>query len=358
VGMIGMTGERTSISGAEFDVHHESVRMGMFVDVSGILCVVCGLQHQPVGRGERRYIRYVGKIRPVNLLLQPIPPQTQITLASDDAIREGLCISSGADKVTLGKLMGSDIDVCLDPGYLTKHMAIVGKTGGGKSYTATVALEQMILHKNMTIIIIDRHGEFGALKDVPELSEFVVLQDSNSYAVPTIDDVYHEGKCTVISVNNISGDMMKEWVVQQIAHILFENRKVGNIGSFLLVLDEAHTWIPQRGGAICKDVLNSIVAEGRKFGIGVMMLTQRPAKLDKNAFSQCDSDVVLQLVNVNDLKAVGTSVEGVGKDELGQIQRLGVGEALVTGMGLRCPIFVKVNEKMSKDVNVGIVHGE
>ena len=59
-----------------------------------------------------------------------------------------------------------------------------------------------------------------------------------------------------------------------------------------------------------------MLAEGRKFGIGVGLISQRPGKLDADVLSQCLTQCIMRIVNEVDQKSVATAVEGVGRDLL------------------------------------------
>jgi hypothetical protein len=102
------------------------------------------------------------------------------------------------------------------------------------------------------------------------------------------------------------------------------------------------------GNAVSGAIIRTVASEGRKFGMGLVIVSQRPAKIDKNVLSQCNTQVVLKVTNPNDLKAIVQSVEGISAALADEIQRLAVGEALVAGGGLTQPVFVSVRPRLTR----------
>jgi len=131
--------------------------------------------------------------------------------------------------------------------------------------------------------------------------------------------------------------------------MLWEARKRNEVPAHILVVEEAHNFCPERnvGNAVSGPVIRTIASEGRKFGLGLVIVSQRPAKIDKNVLSQCNTQVVLKVTNPNDLKAIVASVEGISAEVADEVQRLAVGEALVAGGGLTQPVFVAVRPRQT-----------
>ena len=130
---------------------------------------------------------------------------------------------------------------------------------------------------------------------------------------------------------------------------IFELRKRKKIPPLILVAEEAHNFCPQRGKVESSDTFKTVASEGRKFGMGLAIITQRPAKVDKNVLSQCNTQIILKMTNPNDLRAVESSVEGITKGMKEEIQRLPVGEAILSGGGLSEPLLVQVRPRETQD---------
>ncbi len=162
-----------------------------------------------------------------------------------------------------------------------------------------------------------------------------------------IDEIVVKGKLTTINLRGIPPDI-QELVVQRLSMALFELRKRGKIPPLMLVVEEAHNYAPQQGRSSATKILRTIASEGRKFGLGLCIISQRPAKVDKNILSQCNTQIILKVTNPNDLKAIGNSVEGLTKGSLEEIQRLPVGVALVTGGNISMPLFVEIRPRETR----------
>jgi DNA helicase HerA-like ATPase len=116
----------------------------------------------------------------------------------------------------------------------------------------------------------------------------------------------------------------------------------------LMVVEEAHNYCPQTGISDSSKIMRTIASEGRKFGLGMIIVTQRAAKVDKNVLSQCNTQIVLKITNPNDLKAVVSSMEGLTPGMEDDIQQLPVGVAIVTGGGVTVPLFVRIRPRETR----------
>ncbi|MFW6038752.1 MAG: ATP-binding protein [Candidatus Saliniplasma sp.] len=163
-----------------------------------------------------------------------------------------------------------------------------------------------------------------------------------------MDDIVQEGKTSIINLKGTPPDL-QNFVVNKLSTALFELRKRNKIPPLMLFAEEAHNFCPQRGKTESSEIFHTIASEGRKFGLGLAIITQRPAKVDKNVLSQCNTQVILKVTNPNDLKAIESSIEGVTKQMKEEIQRLPIGEAIVTGGGLSEPLFVGIRPRETQD---------
>jgi len=110
----------------------------------------------------------------------------------------------------------------------------------------------------------------------------------------------------------------------------------------LMVIEEAHNFIPQSGRS--SQALKQIGAEGRKFGVGLGLISQRPGRLDSDVLSQCNTQIILRIVNPYDQQQILRSSESLSDDLLNDLPSLNVGEAVVVGPSLPIPALVKIAE--------------
>jgi len=377
----------------------------------------------------------------------PFRPGAHVYLAEEPLIADVLGLKHHANSgAYVGLLRNHNLKVELDINQLVqRHVSVLAKTGGGKSYLLGVLIEELLRHK-VTCVIIDPHGEYGSLRipaeknggaarfgvesqgfarqiqeyspdvslnpsakpltfslrstDARDLLVFMGLTNIKTYLAPlkqiienvattnpdfsvqdlvraasvgegAVAETLHErleyveqtkllgpkgtslaelvkiGEATLINLRGVAPDV-QELVVARIATTLFENRKKNKIPPLFLVLEEAHNFAPQQGSATCSRILKNIASEGRKFGLGLCAVTQRAARIDKTVLSQCNTQLILQVTNPLDLKAIAQSIEGLTPGMTDMIQSLPVGVALVTGGGYHTPLFCEVRPRATR----------
>ncbi len=110
----------------------------------------------------------------------------------------------------------------------------------------------------------------------------------------------------------------------------------------LVVVDEAHRFLPADGGGMAGPIFAKVAKEGRKYGVGLMIITQRPSDVDAGVLSQCGTMIALRVTNPADRSAVNGAVP----DDLGGlsalIPSLRTGEALVLGEAMYVPSRVRI----------------
>ncbi len=377
----------------------------------------------------------------------PFKAGDTIFRAKDELIKNVIGLKEGTPTgAYLGLLFGHNIRVEVDINSMVqKHVCILAKTGGGKSFLCGDLIEELMKHE-VTVLVIDPHGEYGAMRDTgskpkgardfkieprgfaDQILEFATDTTANPKAKPLkftlgnieardllaltqikngktfltslrkaidsvksvkkdyglrdiiaileseedsnnnsliaeleyldevkifapqgtkIDELVVKGKMTIINLRGTPPDIA-ELIVNRIASALFELRKLGKVPPMMLVCEEAHNWCPQQGLSASSKILRTIAAEGRKFGLGLTIISQRAAKIDKNVLSQCNTQMILKVTNPNDLKAITNSLEGIAEGMDDEIQRLPIGVALIVGGNIQNPLFIEVRPRESR----------
>jgi len=201
---------------------------------------------------------------------------------------------------------------------------------------------------NMLISRIDEETtklKWKVLSGLEDLKKSGVFDGiSTSY-----NELVKEGRCSII---NLKGTLpsVQELVVERLTRELFHLRTIGKIPELFYLVEEAHNFCPERGfgDAMSSSILRTIAGEGRKFNFHLCVVSQRPARIDKNVLSQCTTQIILKVTNPNDLKAIKHSIEGftVGMDE--EIQQLNIGHALIVSEALKQPITVDIRTRETK----------
>ncbi len=117
-----------------------------------------------------------------------------------------------------------------------------------------------------------------------------------------------------------------------------------------LVLEEAHNFVP--AGADEGKAgwwLKRIASEGRKFGIFLVLVTQRPYRVHQDTLSQCGSQIIMRLTNPEDQNAVRKASESISESLLGDLPGLNVGEAVILGNLVRVPVMVRIRQRESDE---------
>ena len=116
----------------------------------------------------------------------------------------------------------------------------------------------------------------------------------------------------------------------------------------VLVLEEAQNYIHEsrrtEDDSISKQVFERIAREGRKYGLSLVVASQRPSELSKTVLSQCNSFIVHRLQNLEDLRYFREIVPGIYGQLLDQLPALAPRTALVLGECVQAPALVEMRE--------------
>ena len=393
-------------------------------------------------------------------------PGAKVYLASDRLLQQVL---NRKPPRTVGTaLIGSlllrstaAVPIALDVKELVStHMAILAGTGSGKSYTAGVLVEELMLpHNRAAVLIFDPHGEYGTLETMrghpafsgedgyqpkvkilrpdeirirmssleysdivtllPEMSDrqqsilskaFAVLRKhkkSQNYRWDAQDliasvyeadrqtdeagnekvgssaaalewklerlerspyfdpmqhlapkDLFEPGQVTVLQMNEISQEEQQvicAALLRQASQARMNSQKdlIGPEDEnylpypVFILLEEAHRFAPAHEPSRCKAILRTILSEGRKFGMGVGLITQRPGKLDSDVLSQCMSQFIMRIVNPVDQESLKYGVEAAGRDLLKELPSLTKGQVIVSGACVNTPVLCQVRKRLT-----------
>jgi len=111
----------------------------------------------------------------------------------------------------------------------------------------------------------------------------------------------------------------------------------------VIVLEEAQNYIAENKDSIAKTVFERIAREGRKYGISLVVSSQRPSELSKTVLSQCNSFVIHRLQNPEDQKYIKGLVSSASSDILDQLPVIPQQHAIITGDCVRTPILVRID---------------
>ncbi len=390
----------------------------------------------------------------------PIKPNSEVRLADNSVLSSLFKCEKG---VEIGKMIARpDITVSLDIMQLVlRHFAILSVTGGGKSNTVAVLVNDIVRRLNGTVVLIDPHGEYvgytfedgsergknvvpaGIRPERLEPWEFASLvgidrekaavqrmhmerifttvkkegkvgrefvervldiaedwinvastkgeaeyfdfsgvkrvatldrQDLNALArikeyvssfmrryedLLSQNDMLANIKPGYLNVVNLSG--FDEGQMRVVVAYLLRNLLIGRINylrgkkgwekvcpavrkPLLVIFEEGHIFAPKGMNNDVVMWMGRIAREGRKFGVGLGIVSQRPKRLNDDVLSQCNTKIILRITEPNDQRYVQHASEQISEDLLSDIASLGVGEAVIVGPAVKLPVAVKVRK--------------
>jgi len=382
-------------------------------------------------------------------------PGTDVRLASDSDLEEYLTEAvPGEGSAFIGDLIHrppeqTEIHLPINA-FASTHLSVLASTGSGKSYTASVLVEEMMQpDSRAAVLILDPHGEYGSLEEMededlsdkfrsddgyaPEvqtkrpddiqirISElslgdlFSIIDDPSDPQEQVLAEAWNQLQAEsddYISINNLQNKIEEvgeekdlessaralDWRIdkaldrdlfdhsnhlslsellepgqctvlqldtmdlrdqQMLVSVLFrkinqervaheKNRESELEFPVFGLLEEGHRFAPADGDARSLPVLSTILSEGRKFGVGIGMISQRPSKIDDDVLSQCKTQIIMQIQNPLDQDAVKKGVEDVGEDLLSELPGLTPGQAIIAGDSVNTPFLARIRGRYTE----------
>ena len=168
-----------------------------------------------------------------------------------------------------------------------------------------------------------------------------------------------EANITVIDLSGVPFDVLSI-TVSLISRILFEygyfykrirnakdsTEKINNDIPLLLVYEEAHKYVPNSELSkyrSSKKSIERIAKEGRKYGVTLLLASQRPAEISETIFSQCNTFIAMRLTNPNDQSYVKKLLPDMLGNIVDTMPSLKAGEALLIGESIVLPSIVQID---------------
>lgn len=150
---------------------------------------------------------------------------------------------------------------------------------------------------------------------------------------------------TIVDVSNLPFEVL-ESVTALLGRIVLEFvSHFSDRGKYpiVIVLEEAQNYIAENKDSVAKVVFERIAREGRKYGISLVVCSQRPSELSKTVLSQCNSFIIHRLQNPEDQKYVRGLISSANADILEQLPIIPQQHAIITGDCVRTPIQVRID---------------
>ncbi|MDC7995326.1 ATP-binding protein [Altibacter sp. HG106] len=165
--------------------------------------------------------------------------------------------------------------------------------------------------------------------------------------------INHDKPITILDLGGIPFDVM-DLAVGLISRLSYETmfwgRFLDGIGRqrpILMVYEEAHSYLPKGGSnqfvqGYSTSAVRRICKEGRKYGIGALIISQRPSDLDSSILSQCGTFITLRLSSSDDQSIIRSSIPDNSSGLADSLPSLRTGEAIVIGEAIKIPSRVLI----------------
>lgn len=230
---------------------------------------------------------------------------------------------------------------------LNQHVAVLGKTGSGKTFAAKSTIIEPLLEQQRRVGIVDPTSAWWGLRSSrdgkgPGFPILVLGGDHGDLPLPALGGAAVARLLVEQNVNLVADTSLltvgerNRWFIDFAGTLYRLNR-----APLHLVLDEAHNFAPQGGGQ-ARDIdtgkmlhaANTLASGGRSRGIRLVMITQRPQKLHKDALTSADTLIAMRVLAPQDRQAVEDWIKGCGdiaqgKEVLNSLASLQRGEGWV-----------------------------
>ena len=223
-------------------------------------------------------------------------------------------------------------------GMLEELVAVLGMRGSGKSNTAAVLMEEL-LRLELPIQVVDTRGEYFTLKEQFERVSIVGrglfckvdvgLHRENASQVA--EAAYVHGMPTVVDLSGIPRHERGELLGMYFGRI-WDLAAAHRIPTFVF-LEEGHNLVPQVGKTAVSDLFVDFACEGRMHGLSAVLVTQRPARVDKNVLSQAGISFLHKVDLPQDMRVYRDKLNLPMRRVNDMVRRLKAGEVLIAQEG-------------------------
>ncbi|AKG39240.1 hypothetical protein MA03_08405 [Infirmifilum uzonense] len=156
--------------------------------------------------------------------------------------------------------------------------------------------------------------------------------------------LFSEG-ATIIALGGLPSEIQTTTVatiLRALWRVASAHVQAGRVLPILVILEEAHIYAPKDREVPSKQIIEKIAKEGRKFGVGLGVVSQRPRELSPTLLAQCGTLIALRTSNPEDQRHIMSSVEDIVGELVQGLSSLSVGQALVSGAAAPFPAIVNI----------------
>jgi len=166
---------------------------------------------------------------------------------------------------------------------------------------------------------------------------------------------------TCFDLSDLESDEVRRALIYAVVSFIFEKYKSKelrieeNAYPILFAIEEARTLIPRATGdpemdkpatKLARSAVRSIATEGRKMGLGLLVISQTPSSVDNLITSQANTQILHRMTNPDDLTYIKQISESLSQEDLENLKTVGEGTAIVTGVAMKTRTSILVDVRM------------
>ena len=237
------------------------------------------------------------------------------------------------------------IPVAFNASGFNRHTALLAQSGAGKSYALGVIVEELLERTSVRLVIFDPNGDFAKVHELPEGKRMVVAEGRHPEAYrAAIGKLFRRrGRGVLFNFNPLES-VLWDKIISDAVSRLWERRD--DRQPTLIVVDEAHNFVPadDTDNPVAQGLMR-IAAEGRKYGLWLILASQRPQKLHANVISQCDNLIVMKMSSHLDIDHVAGAYGAVDRRMIQLATGFKSGSALVAGRIVKSPTLMRFRRR-------------
>jgi DNA helicase HerA-like ATPase len=220
------------------------------------------------------------------------------------------------------------------------------QSSSNKSY---IPMRRQMFMADKTLSSLDKKGIESL-----EVEEFV-----NNFC--KTDGKLNDVAVTCFDLSDLESDEVRRALIYAVVSFIFEKYKSKelrieeNASPILFAIEEARTLIPRATGdpemdkpatKLARSAVRSIATEGRKMGLGLLVISQTPSSVDNLVTSQANTQILHRMTNPDDLTYIKQISESLSQEDLENLKTVGEGTAIVTGVAMKTRTSILVDVRM------------
>lgn len=194
------------------------------------------------------------------------------------------------------------------------------------------------------VLLVRLH--YLASGDYNEYFNYPTMIDKVGY-IRHLLTTFDNNKAQIVSFNiNYTNDNIAKAITKIISRLIFEtsvNSPSRGSVPFHIIMEEAHRYVQKDIDTelLGYNIFDRITKEGRKYGVILGLITQRPSELSETSISQCTNFLVLRTLHPKDLQYIKEMIPNVSEEVLAHLRMLQPGSAIAFGSAFRVPMAIK-----------------